>query len=790
MKWMMKIVAMSLWFILAAMAVPAEITLELWGLVESRIYVGTFAAIREFERRNPGIRVQVGTPGGQGDLDPQKLLTAVVAKTPPDVIWFGRHNMGLWAPRDVFIALDDLIERDRINLDEYYPGALGECRWDGQTYALPWNVDCRVLFCNMEILRQAGFEHPPQDWDKLQQMAVALTRYSRQEGRYEVLGFAPNYGNSWLYLYGWQKGADWVSEDGREARFDHPEVIEALEWMVEVYDAVGGARNVQAFQTSAQLEGIGDPFLSGRLAMQINGNYILDYIARLKPDLDFEVSPPPMPEKGMQPVSWSGGFSWVIPANAEYVEEAWEFIKWMNSEEAWVIQAEEQIRYALREGGEQALYVPFYCANQLINERLMERYMADAPEKFRRANRVCLDLLPFCEFRPVSPASGELWDAQSDAILDAIFHIRTPRQTLASQQKRVQSALDRFFARPHGIILSEKKIVAGVSVLVGLTVIMGAIAFLKGLRQYRGLERKRAIEGALHVLPWVFGFFVFVIGPMIFSAMMTFTRYDVLHPPEFVGLENWTRMFGFHQTPEGWAANDPQLWRSFWNTLYITIFGVPVGMTVSLALALLLNMQVKGIHIYRTLFYVPVMVPVVAAALIWIWMLNPETGLLNYALRFLLRPFGLSPPGWFVDARWAKPGLILLMVWGCGGTVIIWLSGLQTLPRQLYESAMIDGAGWWNRFLYITLPLLSPYIFFNWVMGTIGSLQIFTQAYLIGAPGDAMLFYVLYLFFRAFRYFEMGYACAMAWVLFFITVIICLLQLKFSRKWVHYESGM
>ena len=764
------------------------VTIEMWGLVESRAYVGTFAAIHEFEKRNPDIKVRVGTPGGQGDLDPQKLLTAIVAKTPPDVIWFGRHNMGLWAPRGAFRPLDDLIERDRIDLNEYYPGTVGESRWDGKTYALPWNVDCRMLFCNMPLLKAAGYEKPPETWDELAKMAVALTRYNDARGRFDVLGFAPNYGNAWLYLYGWQNGATFVSKDGQKALFTEPEVVKALQWMVDTYDEIGGADKVQAFQGSAQLEGIGDPFLSERIAMQINGNYVLDYIARLRPDLDFVVTPPPMPREGMQPISWSGGFSWVIPTDAEYPEQAWKFVKWMNSEEAWVIQAEAQIRFAKEEGGEDALYIPFYHANRRINEVLTKRYTSGAPERFQQANQVCLDILPFCQFRPVSPACGELWDAQQNAILEAIFHIRTPEETLNLQQRRVQSALDRFFHPPESTPFTARDVVLGIVALIALLLIVAISAFIRGLKPYRSLGRRRAIKGLLYTLPWIIGFLTLVLGPMIFSAIMAFTRYDVLHPPEFVGLHNWTRMFGFHAGEEGWISNDPQFWRSLWNTVYITLIGVPAGMAVSLVIALLLNSKIRGLSIYRTLYYVPVMVPAVVGALIWIWLLNPETGLLNYGLNVVLTPLGLSAPNWFGDPQWAKPGLILLLVWGSGGTVIIWLAGLHTIPGHLYEAAMIDGAGPWQRLRNVTLPLLTPYVLFIWVMGTIASLQIFTQAYLIAAPGDSLLFYVLYLFHRAFRYFEMGYACAMAWVLFLVTVTVCLWQLRFSRRWVYYES--
>ncbi len=770
-------------------AADKPVTVELWGLVESRSYVGTFAAIRAFEERNPHIRIVVGTPGGQGHLDPQKLITATIAGTPPDVIWFGRHAMGMWAPRGAFRSLDDLMARDGVRIEDYYPGTFQEVEWEGRHYALPWNVDCRVLFCNLELLRRGGFDRPPEDWDELERMAVALTQYNPVRGRYDVLGFAPNYGNSWLFLYGWQLGARWLSDDGRRVRLADPEVVRALEWMTRLSDAVGGGDKVLAFQASAQYETIADPFLSDQLAMQINGNYILDYIARLRPDMDFVVTPPPPPVRGQEPpVSWSGGFSWVIPADARHPEEAWAFIKWMNSEEAWIIQAEAQREFGRRDAGEGALFVPFYHANRVINERLAERYTTDLPEKFREANRVCLELLPHSRFLPQTPACNELWDAQAKVIVDAMAHAGTPHELLVREQKVVQAALDRYFEPPTGPVVAGRTVARAVAAVVVLLLIAAIVAFVRALRPYRGLERRQALAGAGYVLPWVVGFSVFVIGPMIYSLVTAFTRYDVLHPHEFVGFDNWVRMFGFHQGETGWLANDPRFWRSLWNTLYMTLFGVPAGMAVSLAIALLLNTKVRGIGMYRTLFYVPVIVPVVASSFLFLTLLNPQQGLINYLISPLLHRLGLAAPPWFTDAAWAKPGLILLGVWGCGSTVIIWLAGLQTLPRHLYEAATLDGAGVFHRFRHITLPLLTPYILFLWIMGTIGSLQIFTQAYIIGAPGDALLFYALYLFACAFKYFEMGYASAMAWVLFALTVGICLWQLRLSKKWVYYES--
>ncbi len=772
-----------------AATAPAEpVTIELWGLVESRVLKGVYEAVYEFERRHPDIRVRIGTPGGQGDLDPQKLLTAVVAGTPPDVLWFSRHALGMWAARGAFRPLDDLIARDGVNLDGYYPGVREACVWDGKTYAYAWNIDGRVLFCNMEMLRAGGYDRPPATWAELTEMAGTLTRYDAARGRFERLGFAPNFGNAWLYLYAWQNGAEWFSPDGRTAQVNSPPVAGALDWMVRTYDAAGGAERVQSFQNSSQTEGIGDPFLSGRVALQINGNFYLDYLARNKPDLDFVAALPPMPEAGMAPVSWSGGFAWVIPKDSRHPEEAWAFAKFMNSLDAWRVLAEGQRRFTESERGGEAFCVPMYSADRTINEAVMARVHEDLPENFVRANRACLAVLPHCKHPPVSVACTELWDAQEKATLDAIFHVRAPQAALDLQQRRVQRSLDRFFKPVEGPVVPARTLAWGVAG-ANLLVLAGAAAFFaRRLRGTRGLARRRALAGMAYTAPWALGFFLLVLGPMLFSLITAFTRYDVIHDPEFTGLENWTRMFGFHAAEDGFRANDPLFWRGLWNTFYIVVVGVPLTMAVSLGVALLLSARVRGIQAYRVLFYTPVMVPAVVTSLIFLWMLNPETGFVNYGLNLFLRPLGLTAPAWFTRPEWAKPGLVLLLLWGCGGTVIIWLAGLQSLPRQVYEAARIDGAGPWRRFTRITLPLLTPYALFLWVMGTIGALQIFTQAYILAAPGDSLLFYALYLFQRAFRYFEMGYASAMAWVLFLLTVAVCLLQLRISRRWVHYEN--
>jgi multiple sugar transport system permease protein len=275
--------------------------------------------------------------------------------------------------------------------------------------------------------------------------------------------------------------------------------------------------------------------------------------------------------------------------------------------------------------------------------------------------------------------------------------------------------------------------------------------------------------------PWFLGFLIFGGGPIIFSLIMSFCEYDVLAPPKFVGLKNYLTMF----------LDDPLFYKSLWNTIFMAI-GIPLGMTVSLSIAILLNYEIKGMAVYRTFFYLPAIMPAVAASILWIWIFNPHEGILNN----LLANMGISGPGWLQNQYWSKPSLILMGLWGAGGGMIVWLAGLKGIPAHLYEAAKIDGAGRFRMFVNITLPMLSPYILFNLIMGLIGTFQVFTQAYIMtqGGPVDSTLFYAYLLFNNAFRYMKMGYASALAWILFGIVLSLTLLQLWVSKRWVHYES--
>ncbi|MGQ9629202.1 MAG: carbohydrate ABC transporter permease [bacterium] len=287
---------------------------------------------------------------------------------------------------------------------------------------------------------------------------------------------------------------------------------------------------------------------------------------------------------------------------------------------------------------------------------------------------------------------------------------------------------------------------------------------------------REAVGGYLFIMPWLLGFLFFVAGPMIASFTMTFVKWGIVDKPQWVGFKNFRTMF----------TDDPLFWKSLYNTVYYTVFAVPLGIVASLSIALLLNQGVRGLSFYRLLYYVPAVTSGVATAILWIWLFNPNIGLLNY----VLGKVGIHGIRWIADPAWSKPALIIMSLWGSGGGMVIFLAGLKGIPAQLYEAARVDGANAWQSFWWITIPQLTPVIFFNLVMGIIASFQVFTAAYVMtqGGPMHSTLFYVLYLFQNAFTYFHMGYASALAWILFIIVLIFTLIQFKLSSYWVYYEA--
>ncbi|WP_309486278.1 MULTISPECIES: sugar ABC transporter permease [Cytobacillus] len=308
------------------------------------------------------------------------------------------------------------------------------------------------------------------------------------------------------------------------------------------------------------------------------------------------------------------------------------------------------------------------------------------------------------------------------------------------------------------------------------------LAGKKEKASHRRLSRqtRENIFGYLFISPWIIGFLGLTLGPLLFSLFASFTDYNITSKMNFIGLDNFKRMFTI----------DDLFKTSLWNTLYYVLFSVPLTTAGAIFLSVLLNQKVKGMKFFRTLYYLPAILSGVAVYFLWMQLLSPSTGLVNTFLAW----FGIEGPAWLFDPEWTKPALLLMKMWSVGGGMLLYLASLQGVSNSLYEAADLDGAGVVQKFFYITLPMISPIIFFDVLTSTIGSFQIFQEAYVMtengsGGPGNSLLFYNLHMWNNAFEVFDMGYASAMAWLLFIVVMILTIINMKIGKKWVHYEGG-
>ncbi|MEZ5277542.1 MAG: sugar ABC transporter permease [Opitutaceae bacterium] len=307
-----------------------------------------------------------------------------------------------------------------------------------------------------------------------------------------------------------------------------------------------------------------------------------------------------------------------------------------------------------------------------------------------------------------------------------------------------------------------------------------------------GAEKSRLIRGLLFISPWLLGFLIFSAYPLVATAVFSLTDYSVLSKPVYIGSSNYTDL-----------ATDPLFWKALSNTMLFAFLAVPLNTVVACFLAILLNFNIRGKGVFRTIFFLPSLVPLVCLAIVWRWLLNGELGLINTALTPFFEAVnatfgtGFRPPNWLQEAAFTKPGLVLAGLWGVGHAMVIYLAGLQEAPVEYYEAAEIDGAGFWQKLFKVTLPLLSPYIFFNLIMGIIGTLQIFAVPYVmmggtggtdgIAGPERSMLFIATYIYQNAFDFWNMGYACAISLIFFIIVLILTLFVVRMSERRVHYD---
>jgi len=802
-----RLVIAALSLLLAITASAQQRTLTIWGMEYGPDTKGLEEMNKEFEKLHPDIKLKA-LGMGAGSMSSQKLLTSIVGDVAPDVVLQDRFTVADWASRGAFIPLDTYIKRD-IATDplcpheqDYYPAVWKEASYEGRAYAIPEGADNRALYWNKTIfrenadkLRAAGLDptRPPRTWSEALAYGRVLTEF-RSDGMLKRAGFMPNYGNVWLYMYAFQNDAEFMSPDGRTCALDTPASEEALAFLVKGYDLLGGYDKAKAFESSF-LAHENSPFYVGQVAMMVNGDWILNDISRYAPQLDFGVAPAPVPDDRFYRrgkfkndkdtfITWSGGFCYVIPRGARHPEDAWTYIKYASSLEGHLIAVRAQAAWERQRG---RAFIPNQYGNQRINERIFHDFKPADP-KFADALREHIDLMPAARVRPSTFVGQVLWDEHVRAMDQACYHKLTPHQALVAGQAIVQQDLDNYFNRDKYPVIDMAYVVYA---FTGLTIVILVVLWALYIRlKLPRLARHEARWSFLFVSPWVVGFFALTLGPMLVSLFWSMTEYSALSPPRWVGLKNYVDLVTIDKT---------NIYKAFFNTTYVAAFGVPLAIVTGLAIALLLNTSVRGLRFYRTLFYMPSIVSGVASAVLWGWVLmpDPSKGLVNAAwMATIGKWMGLAPPGWMASEAWSKHTLIIMGMWGAGSGMILWLAGLKGIPSTLYEASSIDGATAWQQFWKVTVPQLSPVIFFMTVMGFIGSLQEFDRVFILKGPdgpvgpADSLLTPVYHLFDLAFGQFKMGAASAVAWVVFLLIVAITVIQFWVAPRWVHYEADL
>ena len=729
----------------------ARRTVTFWNLFTTGESLDTIAElIKRFNDASPSYIVRrIDIPYGQVH---QKMLAAIAGNVPPDCSIFDRFLVGSYAARNAFTALDDLAQRDAVKGADFFDAPWAECIYNGRQYAVPYDTDVRVLYYNKALFRKAGLdpERPPKTWKELREVSRRLT-VRRTNGTLEQAGYLPIYGNTTLYLYGWQKGGEFVSADGLRVTLNDPKIVQALAWLKEFSDEYG-VENMMSFQS-----GFGwttqNPFVTGKLAMVVWDVGAITDIKKYGPDLDFGVAPCPYADDGI-PATWSGGFAMVIPRGARESAGAWELAKFILSEPSQRYMATSSYKLPARRS---AANDPFFQNSDFW--------------------RLAIDEMKHSRYRPVSPVGAALITEMQSALDHVLYNKLTPAQAMDTANGEAQKLLDRFLQGERGTTVNWPVLGGALAGAIGLLLLVRGWFSLRQVRAMR-LQRRQALAGYAFALPAMLGLGIFTLGPVVMVLVYSFTRYEVLTPATWAGVSNYQRLF----------TEDRYFLTALWNTLYYVAFSVPLGTAMALGLAMLLNRPIAGRPVYRALFYMPVVMPLVAGSLLWGWLFNGDYGLINAVLSHI--PYMPHIP-WLTSEYCSKPALILMNLWGIGGGMIIFLAALQGVPASLYEAAEIDGAGRWCRFRHITLPMISPGMFFMVVMGIIGGLQVFDQAYLMteGGPVNSTLFYILYLYREGFENLRMGYASAMGWVLFVFILALTGIQFALARRWVYYEGA-
>lgn len=755
--------------------------------------------VRDFEAKNPHIRIKV-EPIVQNFEN--KLLAMIAARTAPDIAVMRPGYFERFANRRVLLPLNSFPDFDSPEVDVAgrYPNIVEAFTVDGNLYALPIDVvSSAYIFYNKRLFREAGIPFPDGSWtwdtkvrpelrekDFVWVMQQLTKRRPGQRRPYQY-GFVTAWPQLWLNTLLISSDVRIVDDERKPTQLflDDPAVVEIFQFASDTINKYNWMpSNNEVFLGAGST--MQDEFRKGRIAMLQSGAWeIRDMRSKMREEWD--IAPFPTFARGTTRNLPGEGGGLAILASSRHPKEAWEFVKYLAGEPGLTLiaQAGETQPSIRRLALTPGVWLP---APGATGAAAMPANLAITDDGSMRVK-----FQPFPEYF----ATG-VWRQIQGMSYGVLSGENDPARSLARAQRNLPKQLELALTRTDAPPFPTGKAWA-----VGILIVLALLSwiFVPALKQRRGLTQSARAENRTaykFLIPWFCGL-ALTIGPMVYSLILSFAESDIIQPPRWRGLGNYADIFN--------PAIDDTLWISMRQTFIFTALSVPIGIATALALALLLNQKVRGVPLFRALYYMPSLASAVAMSLIWMRLFDRDRGLINAILYgpdgeggFLrIGPF-LSmlagtpgePINWLGNTQTVIPAFVIMGMWGAGGGTIIFLAGLQGISQTYYEAATLDGAGIWRRFRSVTLPLLTPTIFFSMITGIIGALQVFSQSFVMtgGGPDRATYFMVIWLWSTAFEQLRMGYASAIAWILFVVVLIFTVIQLALAKKWVFYEGGL
>jgi multiple sugar transport system permease protein len=749
-----------------------------------------------FEAAHPGVKVTLENVDFTTYF--QKLLTQYAADVAPDIAMMDAGHFQSFARRNALYPLQQFFSSTAgFRVEDYYPQAIASDTYQGKLWVLPRDVSpVGLIYYNKRAFDEAGIPYPDGTWTwdfqerpqlREKDFLWVLHKLTKvgADGKVERYGFTPAWPTALADTFAYSQGARYAnnSESPTELYFNDPRVVRAHQLVADLSLKDHWLPGQSSLNNEMQASGM-QLFVAQKVAMYQSGIWDCQEI-RLRnvfgsPDFfDWDIALAPAYKDGTRGAP-AGGSGYSIMRSTPHPKEAWELTQWMAGEHGMKAMAAAGVAQpAIQKYARSAPWIPD-ASTPAAQQIPKSRILTDVAVQYQVSTPTADFWQELSDLE--NPKLDPIWLGTSSAkdALDQVQDVTTNRLHQILQQRN----LSGFNWAAGGV--------CGAGLILG---IVGWVYMPERRKKLSPQGRRENRVGYAFMSPGLIGLLVFSIGPMVLSLLMSFADWDIITPAHWRGVGNFFEAF----------FQDSRFWKCLAVTGIYTVLAVPLGVLMNLVLALLLNTKVGGISIFRTFFYMPALASTVAASLIWKKIFQEDGGLANtviYGAKGDGNLFGLGhlfsaiagkpgPPNWLANERLALPSIAVMSIWAAGGGMIILLAGLQGVPQFYYEAATLDGASVWQRFRHVTLPLIAPSLFFVLVTGVIGSFQTFTQAFVItqGGPNDTTRFYMYHLYDQAFRNLRMGYASALAWILFFIILAVTVIQFRLSRN-IHYEADL